>query len=183
MGRAALARAAAAEAARLAPTSSEVRELLRLLHREQGARPLQQQQQQQASHRQQDDLTTSPCEWRARCVLRRSLRSALLPPALQPGAVYLPAPDGVCANLLLLLHGLGDSPAPFAALARRMALPQTACLALPGPLVVPGTDGGRAWHEAFDPSTWELIQVCVCTVCPTDLVATVSYIAPAAYYP
>ena len=38
---------------------------------------------------------------------------------------------------------------PFAALARRLALPQTATLSLGGPLTVPETDGGRAWHQAF----------------------------------
>ena len=38
---------------------------------------------------------------------------------------------------------------PFAALGQQMALPQTATLSLGGPLAVPETDGGRAWHEAF----------------------------------
>ena len=38
---------------------------------------------------------------------------------------------------------------PFAALARQLALPQTATLALGGPLAVPESDGGRAWHDAF----------------------------------
>jgi predicted esterase len=58
----------------------------------------------------------------------------------------------------VLLHGLGDTPAAFARLARQLALPQTATLALPGPLEVPGTEGGRAWHAAFE-EDWELIQV------------------------
>lgn len=47
------------------------------------------------------------------------------------------------------------------ALAQRMSLPQTACLALSGPLSVPESDGGRAWLTAFD-EDGELIQVCVC---------------------
>ena len=38
--------------------------------------------------------------------------------------------------------GLGDTPQPFAALARRMALPQTACIALAGPLHVEGHRAG-----------------------------------------
>lgn len=42
--------------------------------------------------------------------------------------------------------------APFAKLAVQMALPQTATLAVPGPLPVAGTDGGRAWFQAFDES-------------------------------
>lgn len=45
---------------------------------------------------------------------------------------------------------------PFAALARRMALPQTATLSLGGLLAVPETDGGRAWHEAFSADGSEL---------------------------
>ena len=52
-----------------------------------------------------------------------------------------------------------SSPADaFDALARRMALPQTASLALGGPLGVEGTDGGRAWFEAFE-DDGSLIQV------------------------
>jgi predicted esterase len=50
-------------------------------------------------------------------------------------------------------------PALPAALAQRMALPQTACLALSGPLPVPETDGGRAWFEVFD-SDGDLIKPC-----------------------
>ena len=98
---------------------------------------------------------------------------AALPPELRAGAVFVPPPpppatvagagnaaaaatgDAV-ANVLVLLHGLGDAPAPFAALARHMALPATACLALAGPIEVPETGGGRAWFEAFD-DNWELI--------------------------
>jgi hypothetical protein len=51
-----------------------------------------------------------------------------------------------------------------AALAQRMQLPQTACLALSGPLVVPETGGGRAWFTAFD-DKWELIQVHMGLLC------------------
>ena len=50
------------------------------------------------------------------------------------------------------------SAAVNAALARRMALPQTASLALSGPLIIPETDGGRAWFTTYD-EDWELIQV------------------------
>jgi hypothetical protein len=45
---------------------------------------------------------------------------------------------------------------PFARLAKQMALPRTACLALGGPLAVPFA--GRAWFTAFD-DEGELIQV------------------------
>jgi hypothetical protein len=79
------------------------------------------------------------------------------PPAA-PRCCLQPSQDGVNYNLLILLHGLGDRPGPFARLAQQLALPQTASLALPGPAEVPETDGGRAWHTAFD-GDWELLQV------------------------
>ena len=40
-----------------------------------------------------------------------------------------------------------------------MALPQTASLALSGPLPLPGLLKGRAWFTAFD-DRGELLQVC-----------------------
>ena len=51
--------------------------------------------------------------------------AALLPPRLAVAPwEYVPPADGVCENLLLLLHGLGDRPAAFARMGRQMALPQ-----------------------------------------------------------
>eukprot|EP00887_Chlorella_sp_A99_P006042 scaffold22.g6042.t1 len=88
---------------------------------------------------------------------RPPVTAAVLPEALaKDGFEYLPSPDGIDENLLILLHGLGDSPAPFAGLARRLALPQAAALALGGPGTVP-LMGGRSWFEAFD-SSFELIE-------------------------
>lgn len=50
---------------------------------------------------------------------------ALLPPLLAGAQFeYVPPPDGIHENLLLLFHGLGDKPAAFARMARQMALPQ-----------------------------------------------------------
>jgi len=43
-----------------------------------------------------------------------------------------------------------DGPASFAALARKLALPHTAALALPGPLPVLLTGAGRGWLDAFE---------------------------------
>ena len=39
---------------------------------------------------------------------------------------------------------------PFAKLAAQMGLPQTATLALPGPMPILGLPVGRAWFDAFD---------------------------------
>jgi predicted esterase len=61
-------------------------------------------------------------------------------------------------NLLVLLHGLGDTPRPFAKLAERLALPQTSALALRAPLPLPAGLDGFAWHEAFELDTGDLIQ-------------------------
>lgn len=106
---------------------------------------------------------------------------------------YVASPDGHQENVLLLLHGLGDTPvsggggsgggraggragrvrppsdcppcplllpqAPYVALARKLRLPATCCLALGGPLEVPETGGGRAWFEGLDEHSWEPIQV------------------------
>lgn len=58
--------------------------------------------------------------------------------------------------------------AAAAALAQRMALPQTACLALSGPLVVPETDGGRMWLNTFE-ADGELIKVCTCVTTHSGL--------------
>ena len=55
-----------------------------------------------------------------------------------------------CRCLLLCVYPV--------ALAQRMALPQTACLALSGPLPAPETDGGRMWYTTFE-DDGELIQV------------------------
>ncbi|KAJ6590996.1 Alpha/Beta hydrolase protein [Mycena vulgaris] len=63
---------------------------------------------------------------------------------------YAPSDDGTDENLLILLHGLGDTHAPFAALARQLRLPQTAVLALraPDPLPFLYADA-YAWFPAF----------------------------------
>jgi hypothetical protein len=44
---------------------------------------------------------------------RGNLNLKLLPSQLVVGSQYLPSPDGINSNLLLLFHGLGDRPAAF----------------------------------------------------------------------
>ena len=65
------------------------------------------------------------------------------------GCKWLEGPPGA-RNLLLLLHGLGDTPAPFARLGKTMALPETSALALQAPLPLPAGLDGFMWHESFD---------------------------------
>ena len=72
--------------------------------------------------------------------------NALPPPSTPPPAwvdgVHVPPPAAdPSTNLLVLLHGAGDSPTPFARLATALALPATAGLALRAPLRV-GVEGG-----------------------------------------
>ncbi|KAF8311991.1 hypothetical protein DL93DRAFT_2149541 [Clavulina sp. PMI_390] len=66
--------------------------------------------------------------------------------------VYHPSPDGVDENLLVMLHGLGDTEAPFANLGRQLNLPQTAVLSLRAPSKIPYLDDEDAfqWYESFD---------------------------------
>ena len=48
-------------------------------------------------------------------------------PGFGAGFVWVPCGRGpVASNLLVVLHGLGDTEAPFARLVTTMALPQTA---------------------------------------------------------
>lgn len=165
LGRIELARQAAEKAQQLEPGNKEVQSL---------RQELKQQLQQQDEHdtgsqlgrnqeapqqqQQQQGPSISRLPWQQVNQLRSQLDLKLLPAQLVVGSRYIPSPDGINYNLLLLLHGLGDTPAAFTALAQRMALPQTACLALSGPLEVPETDGGHAWFTAFD-DFGELIQL------------------------
>lgn len=61
-------------------------------------------------------------------------------------------------NILILLHGLGDTNAPFTKLGEQLNLPETACLALQAPNPVPFDLGGMHWGEdmIFDSSTGEM---------------------------
>ena len=61
-----------------------------------------------------------------------------------------PSPDGHDLNLLLLLHGRGDTPDNYARLAERMRLPNTACISLPGLRSMPYGLPGREWFLHHD---------------------------------
>ncbi|KAI9460683.1 Alpha/Beta hydrolase protein [Boletus coccyginus] len=65
---------------------------------------------------------------------------------------YTPSDDGTDENLLILLHGLGDSHTPFAKLGRSLHLPQTAVLALRAPEQIPYLyEQAFQWYTSFDP--------------------------------
>lgn len=67
---------------------------------------------------------------------------------------YAQSPSGVDSNLLILLHGLGDSDNGFFNLGKNLqkTIPQTAVLTLQAPLAVPFLDPGQhwMWYPAFD---------------------------------
>jgi predicted esterase len=72
------------------------------------------------------------------------------------GLTFRHSPDGADENLLILLHGLGDTDAGFGCFGHALALPQTAVLALRAPLEVPLLGGGM-WFDCFDAGTMEHI--------------------------
>lgn len=66
---------------------------------------------------------------------------------------YAPSPSAVDSNLLILLHGLGDSDTGFFSLGKNLqkTLPQTAVLTLQAPHRVPFLDGPHwMWYASFD---------------------------------
>lgn len=78
-------------------------------------------------------------------------------PPPQPTAIaapfdYSPSDDGTDENLLVLLHGLGDTHLPFGKLGRSFKLPQTATLALRAPEQIPYLyEQAFQWYPSFDP--------------------------------
>eukprot|EP01117_Protostelium_nocturnum_P000413 TRINITY_DN10479_c0_g1_i1.p1 TRINITY_DN10479_c0_g1~~TRINITY_DN10479_c0_g1_i1.p1 ORF type:complete len:323 (+),score=91.28 TRINITY_DN10479_c0_g1_i1:74-1042(+) len=74
-------------------------------------------------------------------------------PSLLNQFEYIPSSDGVDENILILFHGLGDSEKPYAAFAKQFNLPQTACMAMRGPLSVPLLEEGHYhWFPTYDES-------------------------------
>ncbi|CBQ70137.1 conserved hypothetical protein [Sporisorium reilianum SRZ2] len=87
-------------------------------------------------------------------------REAITKPLLPTAALskfsahhFSASPSGVDSNLLLLLHGLGDTDRGFFALGQTLqrTLPQTAVLTLQAPHAVPFLDGAHwMWYASFD---------------------------------
>ena len=70
-----------------------------------------------------------------------------------------PAPASQKAvNILILLHGLGDTKESFKLLGSQMALPETACISVQAPNPVPFNVGGAHWGDdlIFDSGTGDL---------------------------
>ncbi|KIY49799.1 hypothetical protein FISHEDRAFT_65189 [Fistulina hepatica ATCC 64428] len=64
---------------------------------------------------------------------------------------YFPS-DGTDENLLIMLHGLGDTHRPFARAGKQLRLPQTAVLAICAPSQIPFMDEeSYQWYISFTP--------------------------------
>ena len=74
--------------------------------------------------------------------------SITTPPALSPHTT----------NILILLHGLGDTSVSFTNLGKQLALPETACISLQAPTPLPFELGGFHWGDdiAFDPASGQM---------------------------
>ncbi|KAI4149230.1 MAG: hypothetical protein LQ340_004738 [Diploschistes diacapsis] len=61
-------------------------------------------------------------------------------------------------NILILLHGLGDTHVSFKKLGQQLSLPETACLSLQAPTPLPLDTGGFHWGDdlIFDQGTGQL---------------------------
>jgi predicted esterase len=92
---------------------------------------------------------------------REVLQDAIKKPSAVPKAAqchpltftYDASPSGVDSNLLILLHGLGDTHIPFQSLGKKLAsnLPQTAVLSLRAGCPVPFMEGASwAWWDVWD---------------------------------
>lgn len=68
---------------------------------------------------------------------------------------YTPSADGVDTNILLLLHGLGDTLQPFHNLGNKLQLPQTAIMAIQAPEPIPFMGESYQWYPSFNLMTGE----------------------------
>jgi predicted esterase len=61
-------------------------------------------------------------------------------------------------NILILLHGLGDTYEPFKKLGQQLSLPETACIAVQGVIPLPFEIGGFHWGDdlIFDQSSSQI---------------------------
>ena len=80
------------------------------------------------------------------------------PPSLVLSITSPPAGSQHTTNVLVLLHGLGDTSAPFTNLGKQLALPETTCLSLQAPMPLPFELGGFHWGDdmTFDQASGQM---------------------------
>ncbi|MCJ1341054.1 hypothetical protein MMC09_006350 [Bachmanniomyces sp. S44760] len=83
--------------------------------------------------------------------------SSDFPPYLHLSIIPPPASQ-TPVNILILLHGLGDTNLPFKTLATQLSLPETACLSIQAPTPLPFELGGFHWGDdiAFDQTSGKM---------------------------
>lgn len=74
-------------------------------------------------------------------------QSSDFPPSLRSSLSITPPPDRHSTNILLLLHGLGDSMTPFTAFASALDLPETTCISIQAPSPLPFELPGYHWGD------------------------------------
>ncbi|KAF1936350.1 alpha/beta-hydrolase [Clathrospora elynae] len=79
-------------------------------------------------------------------------------PSLAKLSITSPPSSHPPTNVLILLHGLGDTNASFTKLGQQLNLPETACIAVQAPGSMPFDLGGFHWGDdmVFDQSTGEM---------------------------
>ncbi|KAI5293787.1 hypothetical protein KEM52_005233 [Ascosphaera acerosa] len=89
-------------------------------------------------------------------------------------------------NVLIILHGLGDSHAPYVSFARALNLPETTCLVLRGPAAMPFGIPGFHWGDDLlldsstglpdaDPGFEKSVRTIACAVVIDTLVRKLGY--------
>ncbi|PGH16311.1 hypothetical protein AJ79_01853 [Helicocarpus griseus UAMH5409] len=75
------------------------------------------------------------------------------PPSVPIRLSITPPPTPRSTNILLLLHGMGDTMGPFTSFAAAMRLPETTCIALQAPTPLPFELPGYHWGDdiVFEP--------------------------------
>ncbi|KAI9759647.1 MAG: hypothetical protein M4579_002215 [Chaenotheca gracillima] len=69
------------------------------------------------------------------------------PDSLQIGIVPPSPPSTPLANVLILLHGLGDNHEAFTSLGKNLNLPETVCISVQAPTPLPFDLGGFHWGD------------------------------------
>ena len=84
--------------------------------------------------------------------------AADFPASLALNIVPPPASAPQPTNVLILLHGLGDTATSFTNLGRQLALPETTCISIQAPTPLPFELGGFHWGDdiQFDSSSGQM---------------------------
>ena len=81
-----------------------------------------------------------------------------LPTSLVFSITAPPTSSPLTTNVLILLHGLGDSSVSFTNLGKQLALPETTCISLQAPTPLPFELGGYHWGDdiTFDQASGQM---------------------------